>query len=219
MHRPDDVELKRPETIDTVIKYLLGQVELRKFRDLFDHIDVDRAGTIDYDEFFDFIEDRRTKFSDNLFRQIDPKYDGTLDFEHFVHILTSYCMRSREEILQFAFDTFDDDASGSLDELEFTELAKMMHDGKPVFASNFNKALAEFDTHGDGTITFAAFQQISKRYPMVLFPAFRLQDQMQRMSLGLNHWHKIHMRYFDVISMEVYRVRRPLCRYAAYPTR
>ncbi|OQR88273.1 hypothetical protein ACHHYP_06960 [Achlya hypogyna] len=219
--KPDDVVLKRPETIEIVVKYLLGQVELRKFRDLFDHIDVDRTGTIDYDEFFDFIEDRRTPFSDNLFRQIDPKYDGTLDFEHFVHILTSYCMRSRDELLQctpvgasqgstwgiVAFDTFDDDASGSLDEVEFTELANMMHEGRPVFAMNFKKALTEFDTHGDGIITFAAFQQINKRYPMVLFPCFRLQDQMQRMSLGINHWLKIHNRYFELLSTEVYRRR------------
>ncbi|OQR88945.1 hypothetical protein THRCLA_10009 [Thraustotheca clavata] len=216
----DDVILKRQETEDAVMKYLLGQVELKKLRELFDHIDINRSGTIDYDEFFDLIEDRRTPFSDNLFRQVDPNCSGLLDFDHFVHILVTYCMKSRDEILQctstylpaihsstilVAFDTFDDDCSGTLDENTFIELANTMHEGKPIFSGNFKKALKEYDTAGDGLVTFAAFQQISKRYPMILFPCFRLQDQMQRMSLGIPHWLRIHNRYFEYLSMEVYR--------------
>ncbi len=36
----------------------------------------------------------------------------------------------------------------------------------------------------DGLIDYQEFGQINDRYPLVLFPAFRLQDVMQRNSLG-----------------------------------
>lgn len=37
----------------------------------------------------------------------------------------------------------------------------------------------------DGLIDYQEFGQINDRYPLVLFPAFRLQDVMQRNSLGM----------------------------------
>jgi hypothetical protein len=39
----------------------------------------------------------------------------------------------------------------------------------------------------DGLIDYGEFLEIDRRYPLILFPAFRLQDVMQRNSLGLFH--------------------------------
>lgn len=36
----------------------------------------------------------------------------------------------------------------------------------------------------DGMIDFEEFSSMNKRYPSVLFPIFRLQDSMQRFTLG-----------------------------------
>ena len=35
------------------------------------------------------------------------------------------------------------------------------------------------------------FRELNRRYPLVLFPAFRLQDNLQRGSLGQRRWRKI----------------------------
>ncbi len=37
---------------------------------------------------------------------------------------------------------------------------------------------------GDGFVSFEEFKRMNDRYPMVLFPAFKLQDTMQRCTLG-----------------------------------
>ena len=49
----------------------------------------------------------------------------------------------------------------------------------PTFPGNFATALEEFDQNDDGLIDFDEFQIINQRYPLVLFPAFHLQDRMQ----------------------------------------
>ena len=49
-------------------------------------------------------------------------------------------------------------------------------------------ALASND---DGLIDFSEFQELDRRYPLVLFPAFRLQDRMQKMTLGEEGWKRI----------------------------
>ena len=43
-------------------------------------------------------------------------------------------------------------------------------------------------SNDDGLIDFSEFQELDRRYPLVLFPAFRLQDRMQKMTLGESGW-------------------------------
>ena len=51
--------------------------------------------------------------------------------------------------------------------------------------------MQDFDEDGDGTISWAEFRKIHDRLPMVFFPAFRLQDKIQRKVLGRNVWMKL----------------------------
>jgi len=50
----------------------------------------------------------------------------------------------------------------------------------------------------DGLIDYSEFLTLDSRYPLILFPAFRLQDTMQRNSLGDDHrkWRHVtfHMK-------------------------
>lgn len=81
------------------------------------------SGLIDYDEFFEFIDETKTPFSEGLFRMIDSDNNGTvraqlifaglersldschcyrcvqIDYEEFVHAMVLYCMYTRDEIL------------------------------------------------------------------------------------------------------------------------
>jgi Ca2+-binding EF-hand superfamily protein len=59
-----------------------------------------------------------------------------------------------------------------------------VNNAAPAFPSNFKKALTEFDVNDDGLIDYGEFKEIDRKFPLVLFPAFRLQDVMQRNTLG-----------------------------------
>ncbi|CEG46389.1 hypothetical protein F443_05271 [Plasmopara halstedii] len=204
--RANDIILTRPATIAVVIKYQLGQYELKKFKTCFKHIDLDSSGVIDCEEFFEFIDETKTPFSEGLFRMIDADNNGTIDFEEFVHATVLYCMYTRDEILRFAFNTFDPTASGSIGDKELRRLVSMVNDGQSQFPSNINNALIEFDRNKAGVIDFDEFKKLNKRFPMLLFPCFRLQDRMQKATLGDNHWLQLHKFLYERLKDENYQV-------------
>ena len=49
----------------------------------------------------------------------------------FLVVIVIYSMYSRQDILDFAFATFDKDGSGTIDEGEFIDLARMITAGEP----------------------------------------------------------------------------------------
>ena len=103
-------------------------------------------------------------------------------------VCVTYCMYSKEEVLRFCFECFDKDGSGTIDEKEFIDLCRTVNNAAPLFPGNFGEAVAQFDTNDDGLIDFAEFLELDRRYPLILFPAFRLQDRMQQRTLGEPAW-------------------------------
>ena len=57
----------------------------------------------------------------------------------------------------------------------------------------------------DGLIDYSEFLELDRRYPLVLFPAFRLQDTLQRNSLGEQVWLKIIEQYTRQMYIEEYK--------------
>ena len=164
---------------------------IAKLKAQFDKIDLDGSGEIDYEEFCDFIEEPRTAYSDSLFKMIDADESGQLSFDEFIGIATLYCSYSKDDVLTYAFNTFDLDGSGTIDEEEFMNLARMINNGNPMFPGNFGRALAMFDKNDDGLLDRDEFRDIDRRFPMMLFPAFRLQDRLQANTLGEKTWVRI----------------------------
>ena len=50
------------------------------------------SGEIDYDEFMDFLDDKRSPFTDAVFALVDKDGNGVLDFDEFLQALSMYCM-------------------------------------------------------------------------------------------------------------------------------
>ena len=172
---------------------LLGfsEQDIIKIKLRFDEIDIDQTGEIDYNEFLDDISETRSPFVDAVFSLVDVNGNGNLDFGEYIQVFCLYCTYNKDEILTFVYECFDKDGSGTIDEEEFMLLAKTVSAAAPMFPGNFGRALEEFDTNGDGLIDMDEFRELNRRYPLVLFPAFRLQDNLQRGSLGQKRWKKI----------------------------
>ena len=73
----------------------------------------------DVENFFELIDETRSAYADALFSLIDVDGSGTISFEEMIQVLAAYCMYSKEDILNFCFDTFDKDGSGTI---EYREL-------------------------------------------------------------------------------------------------
>lgn len=84
-------------------------------------------------------------------------------------------------------------------------VCRCINNAAPSFPSNFKRALEEFDVNEDGLIDYSEFLELDRRYPLMLFPAFRLQDVMQRQSLGEKAWLSVMERYQEAKRVEEYK--------------
>jgi len=201
-----EIELPEGPARTAVDALNLGQADLQILKRSFDSVDIDGSNEIDYNEFFELVEEPRSPYSDALFALIDVDGSGTIDFGEFIQVLTTYCMFTKEDILTFCFETFDKDGSGAIDEKEFMELCRTVNNANPMFPGNFTRALEEFDRNADGLIDFDEFRELNKRYPLILFPAFRMQDRMQKATLGEKRWLKRQVYMEKKRQLEEYRL-------------
>lgn len=200
-----DIIVRDPLALEAIDGLGLTQKHLKKLRGKFDDIDIDGSGNIDTEEFFEACGEARSPITDRLFATIDLDSSGTIEFEEFIRVLATYCMFTKDDILRFCFETFDKDGSNAIDEQEFVELCKHVNNASPTYPGNFKNALENFDVNEDGLIDYAEFIELERRYPLILFPAFRLQDSLQSFSLGSRKWLKIIEEYTRMRKIDEYK--------------
>lgn len=165
--------------------------DVAKFERAYFEIDFDETGEIDYDEFMKFVECDRSPFSDAVIALVDEAGSGTLRFNEFFRVVCIYAMYTQEQIMEFCFQTFDKDGSGTIDEPEFLDMVRVVNNADPDFPGNFKTALEQFDGNADGLISFREFKQIHHHFPLVLYPAFKLQNAIHENVGGTSFWVKV----------------------------
>ncbi|KAG1705043.1 hypothetical protein DVH05_005067 [Phytophthora capsici] len=148
----------------------------------------DKSGTIDRSEFYASIDEKHTELGDAIFALIDEDNSGVLDFSEYVEALGKFCLLNKEDMLKFCFNVFDDDKNGTIEGEELTKLLEILHDDAQT--SNMKHALKTFDFNGDGKIDFAEFKQLNTQFPSLLYPAFRIQQNMKIFTLGEKWWER-----------------------------
>jgi len=196
------LEDARKEFDDQPVKYsieflALSAAEIRKFMDYFEKIDTNRSGSITSDELFAFIGERKTQFTDSIFKMLDSlNSDEKLDFGEFMKAIGTFCFFGKEEILRFTYSVFDLDGSGFITHDELLELLSDLH--PPANRNRVVRALREVDLDQNGRLSFKEFEQLSITFPNLFFPAFRLQDSMRKAFFGVKWWEKKLHRYSEV---------------------
>lgn len=99
---------------------------------------MDGGGTIDLLELLTVIDVERTPFTERIFQIFDDDNSGKIDFGEFVLSLWNYCTLSKVTLGMFAFDLYDRDSTGILEDYD---LEKMMLDiyGKNAGTSHYAK--------------------------------------------------------------------------------
>jgi Ca2+-binding EF-hand superfamily protein len=167
----------------------LAPWDLEKLREIFLKIDVGGAeGVISTEEFMEFIDSKSTPFTIQVFQIFDTDETGFLSFGEFVSMACTYCLWTQEELFKYSFDCFDTDGGGSIDETEFMVMASYFCDADPTFPGSFHIALERFDNTDSGELDFDEYKLMARYFPVLSYPIFQFQNDLQKGTLGQNRW-------------------------------
>ena len=183
------------DQVETFAQLGMSETTVQKLRTIFDQIDVDKSGEIDYGEFVRHFSFEKSKFAKRAFSVMDEDGSGEVDFGEFVLCVWNFCTFDKLALMRFAFEMYDQDGSGLIDCSELQMMIKELY-GKQWRESAkaqlvFKKVKHMFDDgHGEAQITFIDFRSFCSQYPAMLFPAFKMQLDFQRAMFGAKFWIK-----------------------------
>ena len=113
--------------------------------------------------------------------------------------LWNFCSCTKDALYRLSFELYDTDRSGYLDEKEMRKILRELY-GKNNYEKNQGtihilKELKKLD----GELNYVQFTEFARRYPALLFPAFRLQACLQQNILGTKFWEQAAL---DRIKLE-----------------
>ena len=162
---------------------------------LFKGIDRDGSGHICFFEFLMYLDLDRSPFVEKAFVLADADGTDNMDFAEFVGSLYVYCTFSWDGLVKYAFDVCDVDRSGVLEVSEVEELVKSVY-GKAL-DSRVEQLLRAMDQDLSGTISYDEFRSRMRHHPLLLFPAFHIQERMRSKTLGASYWKRREEKSYD----------------------
>lgn len=123
---------------------------------------------------------------------MDKDGSGEVDFIEFVLAVWNYCSFNHLSLVRFAFDLYDLDGSGEIEHDEVVRCVREVWGSAWEDSNSAQKIVAKLDTimetTASGKLSVQKFQEFALRHPMLLFPAFQLQTEMQKKVLGEKFW-------------------------------
>jgi len=154
---------------------------------IYNKIDEDRSGLIDYIEMLNYLDIERTPFSKRVFTMFDEDGSGKLDFKEFVMSLWNYCTLSKSTLVLFAFDIYDKDSSGEIEGKEVQQMLLEIY-GKSYKSNIQALTISKLIESDLGDVDLEEFKEFSRNHPAMLFPAFHMQQLIQKGVLGEQFW-------------------------------
>jgi len=175
---------------------LLRESDVGLLFKLFMQIDEDESGEVSMTELLTFLGLQQNKFAQSVFAIMDEDKSGQIDFREFVVAAWNYCTLSKGTLVMFAFDLYDDDHSGFIDGEEVEAMLRDVYGREFSSAPQANhiivslRKMSEESGRSDLSIKIdhAEFFDFCRNHPGLLYPAFRLQNQLRAKILGEAFW-------------------------------
>lgn len=175
----------------------LSKHDMDKMKSTFKRsIDSDGDGKISVEDYVAFLSEPlsmagfiRQIFALSSNRNLDENSlnaNPTMDIGSTMKATAVFCMLSPTDLLKFVFACYDEDGYGTIDNNEFKQMLASFH---PRHSDeHVARALQEFDLTEDGNMSFETFESLIKKLPHLLYPAFRVQEKMQKRFMGRRFW-------------------------------
>mmetsp|Transcript_6181 Transcript_6181/g.8445 ORF Transcript_6181/g.8445 Transcript_6181/m.8445 type:complete len:354 (-) Transcript_6181:37-1098(-) len=172
----------------------LRKQDINAFWTIFCAIDEDGSGEITLREFYRYFLLQQSDFIDSVFQLLDSDHSGKVDFREFVVALWNFCSYSLQNLAVFAFSLFDADGSNRLDLSEVRDLVQSVYGDKMGDNKRIERILDSLDSDGSGEITIQEFLLYNKQYPLLLYPAYSIQNHLRHKVIGERFWKRMEIR-------------------------
>lgn len=182
----------------TMKKFNIPQDKIQALWVIFCKHDRSASGYLTKDEFFNhIIHYRQTVLTDHMFKLIESKSDNAISFGEFVEIVVTFSCFEKKELMRYFFYILDRNRSGIIDKTELKHFVSNMWEKELL--TNVTDGLTYLDEidDGDNAFNFAQIEDMQQRYPLVMYPLYRLQASIIEHTLGEYFWENHKAKLID----------------------
>uniref|UniRef100_A0A7S3G0X5 Calcium-dependent protein kinase n=1 Tax=Strombidium rassoulzadegani TaxID=1082188 RepID=A0A7S3G0X5_9SPIT len=145
----------------TAISVQASPDDIKELKQLFMALDVNGDGSLSLDELKKGLSDKENgKQLLEMLKGADTDGSGEINYTEFLAATIDANVFMREDYLRTAFNMFDKDGSGKIDNEEVIALLQGEDLGNFVSKDAIKQALNEIDANGDGEIDFEEFMEM-----------------------------------------------------------
>ena len=139
---------------------MVSKEEEHRLRKVFEQLDADGNGNLDYDELLRGLtslygEEYAKSETERIFTLVDGDKSGQIEFSEYLIASVDKENLLKEDKLKATFSLYDKDGSGSISLEEFKEVLGI---GKKINPQVWDQMITEIDEDGDGEVDFGEFK-------------------------------------------------------------
>ena len=190
--------------ISATIKQALNEffLDIRDLKNIwmaFIKMDKKSRGYITLLHLFDYLDEAAysviAPYLERFFDLIDKQKEDRVTFEELFPSLCAFCMFDRTEMIAFVFSMLDKDNDKRVSQVDILKFLSLYREGLrdnrqtiKLFPVNVTVRAQLYDFERGDNIDIQEFVYVANEQPYIVFPAFRLQDQLREMFGGVRLW-------------------------------
>lgn len=187
------LELLPPKAERTIETLGITREDAARILAVFFRIDKDASNEVSLVEFLSYFKFEPTKFAVRCFSIMDEDRSGEIDFREFLVSIWNYCTYTKHGLMLFAFDLYDLDNSGEIDQDEMERIVVEIYgtgDRTSYMAKQLILEINKLSGMDMISINKEQFCKFVHYHPSMLLPAFTMQHELQKRVLGRRYWMK-----------------------------
>lgn len=172
---------------------MLKKSDGRKLLRVFHRVDTDWSGAISPLEFWMFFDIERGTFTDQVFDVFDSDASHEVDYREFVMAIWNYCTCGLTQLAELAHELYANKETRTIRRADADRLLDEVfdHDARSANAAGVRAQLYALGSdwgRDDFGVSLRDFIALSRRVPMCLQPAFKLQHAIRSKVLSARFW-------------------------------